>query len=162
MGITTVGDLRRLQEDDLTTHFGKTGQWFYRIARGIDEREVNPHRERQSVGAEDTFASDLVSWEALEEELEKLSERVWRRLREISGRTVTLKVTYSDFTRITRSRTFERHLEGKEELLATAVELLNLTEATKRPIRLLGISVSNFEREERTIKPVQLSFPWRA
>ncbi len=158
LGIETVGQLRELSLEVLEERFGKSGGWYYRICRGEDQRAVISERERKSVGAEDTFSTDLTDLAELHVELQKLGAKVWRRLGERPGRTVTLKVTYAGFEKATRSRTLELPPSSEAELLSEAVELLKLTDATRRPIRLLGISVSNFELPQAD---GQLCFPWR-
>jgi DNA polymerase-4 len=159
LGIQTTKDLQQWELGALTEIFGKSGEWYFRIAHGEDDREVRPSRERKSVGAEDTFSKDLLNWELMDAEIAKLGERVFRRLRGNFGKTVTLKVTYADFTKITRGHTPKKTPESLEEIIEIAKGLLRQTEATVRPIRLLGVSVSNFEVEEEGEKqPVQLSF----
>lgn len=107
LGIVTGADLREKSLMFLRDNFGKSGAWYYGISRGIDERPVQPDRPRKSIGAEDTFAVDIFDLEAAEAELGLLAEKVWRHAanKQISGRTVTLKVKYADFQQITRSRT---------------------------------------------------------
>mgnify|MGYP001205966351 FL=1 len=107
LGIVTGADLREKSLTFLRDNFGKSGAWYYGISRGIDERPVQPDRPRKSIGAEDTFAVDIFDLEAAEAELGLLAEKVWRHAanKQISGRTVTLKVKYADFQQITRSRT---------------------------------------------------------
>jgi DNA polymerase-4 len=160
LGIITTGDLQKWERDVLVELFGKTGEWYYRIARGVDEREVHPTRERKSVGVEDTFSTDISELKVLTEEIKKLSERAFKRLRGSYGRTVTLKVTYSDFEKITRGFTPKNIPETLEEITQIAVGLLDQTEAGNRPIRLLGVSVSNFDRPKSDGKPVQLLLPF--
>lgn len=162
LGIETTKDLRGWELEKLTEEFGKTGSWYYRLARGEDDREVHPTRERKSVGAEDTFLTDLLNWDALDAELGKLAARVWNRLKGVSGKTVTVKVTYSNFEKVTRGETLNQRVGSLEQLHALAVTLLEQTEATTRPIRLLGISVSGFEeREKKKVEgDRQLKFPW--
>jgi len=151
LGILTVKDLLNWEEERLIKIFGKSGSWYFKIARGVDDREVQPHRERKSVGAEDTFLEDLLKEKDLVEELIKIIERVWKRLRDLPGRTITLKVTYSDFKKITRGLTLEFPPKSKEEVLEIILRLLGETEATKRPVRLLGVSFSNFGPKEEPI-----------
>ncbi len=107
LGIETGADLREKPLTFLQEHFGKSGGWYYRISRGIDERPVQPNRERKSVGAEDTFMTDIFDLDAARAELVPLAEKVWRhcQAKQITGRTVTLKVKFADFQQISRSRT---------------------------------------------------------
>ena len=151
MNIHTGADLKKLSERELVQHFGKVGKFYYRIVRGIDDRPVEPNQETKSVGAEDTFPEDLVTIEQMNHQLEKIAPIVHRRLQEhqLKGRTVTLKIKYSDFKIITRSRSFTEPINDLQLILTTAKELLISTEPDDVKVRLLGISVSNFG--EKTI-----------
>lgn len=165
LGIITTGDLRRKTEAELIAHFGKSGAWFYQIARGEDDRPVDPSWERKSIGAEDTFADDLIEIEVIIKELKRLTSRLFQRVENERPRTATLKLTYSDFEKITRSRTTDRAVIAEEAFLEIALELLANTEAGLRPIRLLGVSVSNFETADVANipalgLPIQLEFPF--
>ncbi len=104
-GLFTGADLKKLSEEDMTGRFGKAGGFYYMIVRGIDDRDVQPHRETKSMGAEDTFAYDLTTEEEMHAELEKIAKIVNERLLKyrLKGRTITLKIKYSDFKQITRS-----------------------------------------------------------
>ncbi|SFO22438.1 DNA polymerase-4 [Chitinophaga sp. YR627] len=161
MGLHTGADLKRLSENDLKTHFGKVGSFYFRIVRGIDEREVQPHRETKSLGAEDTFPYDLTRTEEMDAELEKIAITVYERLKRygLKGRTVTLKIKYSDFRQITRNQSFPFPVGDLEKILETAKQLLRSTEPEDKPVRLLGISLSNFgeiitlnDRRDNTIQ----------
>jgi len=146
MGLHTGQDLKQLSEADLVKNFGKTGKFYYHIVRGIDDRPVQPHRETKSMGAEDTFAYDLTEPEEMFEELDKIAQTVAERLdkRQLKGRTVTLKVKYSDFKQITRNQSFNAAVADFATLSNTAKQLLTATDIDDVKIRLLGISVSNF------------------
>lgn len=150
MGLHTGADLKKLTERELMKYFGKPGRFFYKIVRGIDDREVEPHREAKSIGAEDTFPVDLTTLEEMYLQLDKIAQLVEDRLhrRELKGRTVTLKIKYADFKQITRSKSFHEGIRDYETILQTAKELLNLTEPGDKKIRLLGISFSNFDGSE--------------
>jgi DNA polymerase IV len=154
MGIHTGADLKMLNEDDMIKHFGKTGKFYYQIARGIDEREVRPDRETKSIGAEDTFAYDLTEADEMFIELEKIAETVCKRLEnyELKGRTVTLKIKYSDFKQITRNYSFAEPVSDVNVILDTAKKLLLSTEPDDKRIRLLGITLSNFGEQVRQKK----------
>ncbi|MCL4146502.1 UNVERIFIED_CONTAM: hypothetical protein GTU68_044244, partial [Idotea baltica] len=104
-GITKVGELREKSEEKLTLLFGKSGSWFHQLSHGIDNREIIVNRERKSVGAERTFLDDILNIEFLKEKLFEISEELIKRLKNnnFSGRTLSLKVTYSDFTKISRA-----------------------------------------------------------
>jgi DNA polymerase IV len=152
MGLFTGLDLKKLSRDEMTRYFGKSGAFYYNIVRGIDDRKVEPNRETKSVGAEDTFAFDLTTAEEMNEELDRIARIVCRRLEahSLKGRTVTLKIKYSDFRQITRNRSFLHPLDDFETISGTAKELLTLTSTEDNAVRLLGITVSNFG-EMRTV-----------
>jgi DNA polymerase-4 len=146
LGIFNGADMKKLTEQQLMNHFGKVGKFFYQIARGIDDRPVEPFRETQSVGAEDTFAEDLFDEEELHKELERIAGVVAQRLdkHQLKGRTVTLKIKYSNFKIITRSKSFAEPVSDSLLIAKTVKELLEGTMPPPRGIRLLGISVSRF------------------
>lgn len=146
MGLHTGADLKRLTENDLKQHFGKPGGFYYRIVRGIDDREVQPHRETKSLGAEDTFPYDLTKTEEMNAELDKICKTVYERLKRygLKGRTITLKVKYSDFKQITRNQSLPFPTNDPDKILDTAKQLLLATDPEDKPVRLLGISLSNF------------------
>ena len=147
LGIHSGSDLRRFTEAFLMQHFGKTGSHFYKIARGIDERPVVPNRPRKSAGSEKTFQRDLGVRAEIEAALEALIDDVWnwRERSGTGGRTVTVKVRYADFEQVTRSRTLAHQVESRAELAAVADELLGSVFPLRKLIRLLGVSMSNFE-----------------
>jgi len=146
MGLHTGADLKKLTAQELTKHFGKPGHFYYQIVRGIDNRPVQPHRETKSMGAEDTFAYDLTTPDEMHTELAKIAQTVADRLEryQLKGRTVTLKIKYSDFRQITRNQSFPYPVGDAATLNQTAVQLLAATGVNEVKIRLLGISVSNF------------------
>ncbi len=146
MGLHTGADLKTLAEHELIKHFGKTGKFYYQIVRGIDNREVQPHRETKSLAAEDTFAYDLTTAEEMEAELDKIAKTVCNRLQnyQLKGRTITLKIKYSDFKQITRNQSFPVAVDDLETISSTAKRLLAATEPEDKKVRLLGISLSNF------------------
>jgi DNA polymerase IV len=146
INIHTGADLKKLTEAELVKHFGKAGKFYYSIVRGIDDRPVEANQETKSVGAEDTFPEDLTTVEDMNNELDKIAASVHRRLtnHELKGRTITLKIKYSDFKIITRSKSFNEAMNGLSLIADTAKELLLATESERRPVRLLGITVSNF------------------
>lgn len=157
----TGGDLKKLSEPELVKYFGKQGHFYFNIVRGIDNRPVQPFRETKSVGVEDTFEEDLISAADLNRELEKLADKLSERTRrrELRGRTLTLKIRFGDFTSITRSRSFLRPINERDEIWSAARELLfrELPEEGQK-IRLLGITLSNFhETKLRGGDPMQLS-----
>jgi DNA polymerase-4 len=165
MGIETAGDLQRLSVAELTGEFGKLGQWYYDIARGIDERPVSPDRERKSVSAEETFAEDYADLNWLRGHLMRIAERVAERLRknELKGRTIVVKVKYDDFQQVTRSRTLAAAVDDLDTLIRVGCELLRETEAGERRVRLLGLGVSGLaepEQEETVKMSPQMPLPF--
>lgn len=146
MGLHTGADLKKLTEADLTQHFGKPGRFYYRIVRGIDERPVEPHRETKSLSAEDTFPYDLTTLEEMYAELDKLSLTVHNRLVKynLKGRTITLKVKYSDFRQITRNLSLSYPVNDVATIQATARQLMAAAFYEDNKVRLLGIGLSNF------------------
>lgn len=159
LGIHSTWDLRQFSEEKLREHFGKSGTYFYKLSQGIDEREVCPSRVRKSVGVEDTFRTDLLDYDEISVELVRIVEKVWERLKGRPGRTVTVKVTYHDFEKATRAKTLSENLLSQTELLEVAKTLLPLTEVGKKPIRLLGVSVSHFDEEQPARKKSEEEFP---
>ena len=160
LGIFTGLDMRNQSLEFMTANFGKAGAYYYWISRGIDERPVRANRIGKSVGAENTFSQDLADYEALAAELQPLIEKVWRHC-EITGargRTATLKVKFSDFELITRSRSVAV-IDSASDLSSLALELLKQLMPPKKAIRLLGISVSGFtdpEPEDEDQLPLML------
>ncbi|WP_343704188.1 DNA polymerase IV [Chitinophaga sp.] len=159
MGLHTGADLKKLTEANLVQLFGKTGHFYYRIVRGIDEREVQPHRETKSLGAEDTFPHDLTTVEEMNLELDKIALTVAARLEkyQLRGRTVTLKIKYSDFRQITRNQSFPLPVGDLATIAATAKQLLLKTDPADVKIRLLGITLSNFADDAPAAPAQQLS-----
>jgi DNA polymerase-4 len=145
IGVETVADLRRQALDLLLARFGKHGRSLFEFARGIDERPVETHSERKSLGTENTYSRDLEGPDALEPELERLSAEVAAALasRDLACCTVTLKVRYGDFATITRSRTLAAPVRDGRGIAECVLELLRRTEALSRPVRLLGVTASN-------------------
>jgi len=148
-GIETGADLKSKSLQYLTEHFGKSGPYFYGIARGIDERQVRPDRIRKSVGAEDTFAQDIDDLNLARAELRPLAEKVWRHCdtNRIAGKTVTVKIKYSDFSQATRSRTGTLPVSGVTDLFQAASDLLATVYPFRRPVRLLGVTLSSLTND---------------
>jgi DNA polymerase-4 len=160
LGIFTGMDMRNQTLEFMTANFGKAGTYYYWISRGIDERPVLANRIRKSVGAENTFSRDLADYEALAAELQPLIEKVWRHCETTGarGRTATLKVKFSDFELITRSRSVAV-IDSASDLSGLALEMLKQLMPPKKAIRLLGISVSGFtdpEPEDEDQLPLML------
>ena len=143
-GIVTGADLREKSLAFLQEHFGKAGPYYHGIARGIDHRPVRANRIRKSIGAENTFAADLTEFEPMREALQPIVDKVWRHCETygIRGRTVTLKIKFSDFSSITRSRSVAGEIGDRNDLEATALALLQLEMPIRRSVRLLGVSLS--------------------
>ncbi|NKM89606.1 DNA polymerase IV, partial [Rhizobium laguerreae] len=161
LGIETGADLKEKTLEFLIEHFGKSGPYFYGIARGIDERQVKPDRVRKSVGAEDTFSQDLHAFEPAREGLQPLIEKVWVycEANGIAAKTVTLKVKYADFSQITRSKTLPAPLPA----IADLEEMVNLLLAPifppRKGIRLLGVTLSSLEERVPAAAPqLRLAF----
>lgn len=155
MGIHKGIDLKKMTEEDLVRNFGKSGRFYYKIVRGIDNRQVQPHRESKSLGAEDTFSEDLTTIEEMNHELDKIAVVVVTRLQKYSlkGRTITLKIKYHNFQQITRNHSFNKAIGDMETIIHTVKELLVKTDLENKKIRLLGISLSNFgEMQEKVVK----------
>ncbi|AXT61503.1 DNA polymerase IV [Aquimarina sp. AD10] len=165
MGIYTGKDLKSKSEEFLTQHFGKSGGHYYRIVRGIHKSEVKPNRERKSLAAERTFSENISSEIYMLERLENIAEELQKRLKrsKVAGRTVTLKIKYSDFTLQTRSKTLPYFVNDATILLETAKELL-YQDKMKNSVRLLGISLSNLntgqdqKKEKEEVEIIQLRF----
>ncbi len=155
MGVQTIGELSRISVEVLERKFGKHGAMLHELSLGIDEREVTPEREAKSIGREDTYDTDLVDPEGLRRELLSLSDRVASRMRghDVKGKTVTLKVKYHDFTLITRAVTLIEPTDDGGEIYRSVLRLLDKTEAGRRPVRLLGISLSHLAGGKGTPVP---------
>ena len=164
-GIFTGKDLKSKSIDFLDEHFGKSGRYYYHVVRGEQNSEVKPNRIRKSLAAERTFSENLSSEIFMLEKLEHIAEEVCRRLTKskVAGKTITLKIKYSDFTLQTRSKTLPYFVSDKTLILETAKDLL-YQEKLSNSVRLLGISLSNLNTEKTTKKPesksvsVQLQF----
>jgi DNA polymerase-4 len=145
LGIQTVADLRAHPLEALLDRFGRHGRLLHEFAHGVDDRPVETHQERKSLGTENTYAVDLKEREVIEREVEKMAHEVAAALerRDLAGCTVTLKVRYADFTTVTRSRTFPVPVWNAAQIAIAARDLLDKTEAFSRPVRLLGVTSSN-------------------
>ena len=164
MGIFTGKDLKSKTLEYLDEHFGKSGRYYYFIVRGIHNSEVKPNRIRKSLAAERTFSENLSSEIFMLEKLEHISKEVSKRLSKskVSGKTITLKIKYSDFTLQTRSKTLPYFISDASIIQETAKDLL-FQEKLKDSVRLLGISISNLNTEtapkaENKSVSVQLKF----
>jgi DNA polymerase IV len=148
MGIRTIGQLQSLSLDSLNEMFGASGEHYWRLARGIDNRPVVPDREAKSISHETTFAEDIGDIDVLRAWLVDLVEQVARRLRhyDLRGRTVDIKVRFADFTTISRSLTLREPTHATQELLDAGLELLtNRLPPRHLPVRLLGFGVNQLD-----------------
>jgi DNA polymerase-4 len=151
MGIHVGADLRAIELDHLYQHFGKSANYLYHASRGIDHREVKPNRVRKSVGRERTYKEDLKTEPELREALGTLIESVWRRIEDnnAQGRTVTLKVKFSDFRQITRSQSRHDPVDGIREFAAISNQLLTQLLPVPLGVRLLGVTLSGLIQLDR-------------
>ncbi|MCB9426778.1 MAG: DNA polymerase IV [Flavobacteriales bacterium] len=162
LGIFKGSDLKTKDLDFLTTHFKKSGAYYYNIVRGIHNSSVKAHRIRKSVGAERTFMKNLTSEIFMLEKLNKISEELEKRLTKsnASGKTITLKIKYSDFKQQTRSKTVPYFVKDRAIIFDTVKDLL-FQEKMQNSVRLLGISVTNLNdqsQKQEKITSVQLKF----
>ena len=145
LGILTGADLCEWSIPALQAHFGSSAEWYWRICRGIDEREVKPDRPYKSVSAERTFDEDLSDPDRLAAELDRISGYAWARVEraEVAGRTVTLKVKYGDFTICTRSKSFSGPVPDLASFTLAGQSLLAALHPLSKGIRLLGLGLHN-------------------
>jgi DNA polymerase-4 len=150
LGIHKGSDLKKWDQLSLVRNFGKAGIFFYDIVRGIDERPVEPDMERKSVGTELTYEKDLTSGFEIIAELYRLEKELMERLdhSETTGRTITLKVKFSDFRQVTRSRTLQNYIRDFETLHNEVSSLRKTLRLEGKRIRLLGVSISNLENDD--------------
>lgn len=159
LGIFTGLDLRNKELEFLEKHFGKSGGFYYNVVRGIHSSEVKSERIAKSVAAEHTFEENLSSEIFMEDKLKLIAEQLEKRLlrNNLAGKTVTLKIKYSDFTQQTRSKTLPYFIASKALLFETVKELL-YQERMRESVRLLGISVTSLNTEVKKSVVVQLKF----
>lgn len=150
LGIATGADLRSKPLEFLQERFGKSGSYFWGISRGIDHRPVRPDRIRKSIGAEATFENDLTEFDDLRERLQPILDKVWSRMESTGakGRTVTLKLKFSDFTQITRARSLPAPVSGRNACEVIVLDLLRDAYPLKLPVRLVGFTMSALGDEE--------------
>lgn len=158
LGIRTIGDLSRFPAEVLEKQFGKHGTKMHQLALGIDERAVCPWSEAKSVGHEETFARDILERDSARKEILSLAEKVARRMRQegVSSRTITVKVKYSDFVQITRSATLAALTSDGHTIFSAACRLMEKTDVGRKPIRLLGVSVSQLSHCFASAKQLSL------
>ncbi len=158
LGIYTGKDLKAQTLEDLSSHFGKAGGYYYQVVRGIHLSPVKPHRTPISVGAERTFEKNLSSELFLEDKLQSIAAILEKRLskNKVAGKTITLKIKYSDFKQLTRSKTGSLYLSSKALIFEQAKELL-YQEKLLNSVRLIGISISNLNtlKKKQEVKPLK-------
>lgn len=144
-GIHTGLDLKKLSQASLIRLFGKSGEFYYNICRGIDERKVTPYHERKSVGTERTFEKDLTTQFERISELYFIAKELEERLIEsgFKGKTLTVKIKFHNFEQISRSKTFDKYITDFHSILHNAKELLANVKTERTSIRLMGLTVSN-------------------
>lgn len=146
LGIETGADLRSKSFDFLREHFGSSAGWYHAIARGEDDRPVEPDRVRKSSGSETTFDRDLTEASEIEAGVLEMADDVWEwcdKTQEF-GRTATVKIKYGDFQQITRSRSLTGLIDSRAQLHAMSLALIRSVLPTPKGIRLVGVTVSNF------------------
>lgn len=155
LGIATGADLAAQDIAFLRQHFGSFADYLFRAARGIDLRPVRANRKAKSIGGERTFSADLSEPDELRDTLERIIALVWDRIaaKQARGKTVVLKLKYTDFRTVTRSRSLPAAVDSRQTFARLARELLEEELPLKLPIRLLGLTLSNFEGEPTTIAP---------
>lgn len=162
-GIITGADLKRQSEEELVRRFGKAGHMYYQNARAIDDRPVTPDRIRKSVGAENTFLTDLYNKYEMDVQLVEIAEEVWRRAsgRDFYGRTTTLKIKYNDFEQITRSHTHTGFVTDYGLFLETSRGLLDNVNVSQKSVRLMGLTISNInDIEQPEAYQLELDLKW--
>ncbi|MBP7396524.1 MAG: DNA polymerase IV [Flavobacterium sp.] len=159
LGIFTGLDLKNKTLEFLEQHFGKSGSYYYQVVRGIHNSPVQAKRTTKSVAAEHTFDVNLSSEIFMLEQLESISRQIEKRLQKhsISGKTITLKIKYSDFSKQTRSKTMPYYISDKNLIFEIVKELL-YQERLKDSVRLLGIALSNLNTEQKKTVVIQLQF----
>lgn len=161
MHIFSGKDLKEKSLEVLIRFFGKSGNYYYNVVRGHHKSEVKPHRIQKSVGVEETYFENLLDEQAVFKQLKIISKDLEERLgrKDIKGKTLTLKIKYKDFSVYTRSKTQDVYYGDSENLFETAQNLWQLRPYDK-PVRLLGLSLSNLNTQEKKQISVQLKLPF--
>jgi len=161
LGIYTGADLKNLSKLQLQTNFGRSGAYYYNVARGVDERPVSANRIRKSIGSETTFNDNVVNKAVIWKQLQSITDGLEQTLikKNVRGRTITLKIKYADFQLNTRSKTVESSLQTKQEMLEVLPELLRKTEVGDRAIRLIGVTLSNFIDSQKKVRKTSTAKP---
>jgi DNA polymerase-4 len=160
LGIQTGADLKARSLDELRAAFGSAGEYYHRVARGIDDRPVRAHRERKSIGAETTFSEDTSEYAVLAQRLQPLLDKVWAvaAAKAVMARTVTLKLKFSDFAQITRARSLTLPLTDRAMLEQVSLGLLRDAFPLRRSVRLIGTALSSLHPRSDDGGPRQLDF----
>ena len=150
LGIFTGLDMRNQTLAFMNANFGKSGAYYYWISRGVDERPVRANRVRKSVGAENTFSSDLSDFNSMVAEMQPLVDKVWRHCEATGnrGRTITLKIKFADFEIATRSRSVPAPVQSRDDFERLAVGLLQAEMPLPKSVRLLGVSLSSLQTDQ--------------
>jgi DNA polymerase-4 len=160
MNIHKGRDLKSFPREDLIRHFGKAGNYFYDVVRGIDDRPVVSSREPKSIGAERTYETDLYDIEMVKEKLTEVTDILWTRCKAMNKRanTLTLKIRFSDFSTITRSST-QQNSYSCEDIRTTLMKLMPAQKIKEHGVRLLGATLSNFQVEnQKSTKQIKIDF----
>lgn len=162
LGIFNGKDLKQKSLNEMISLFGKSGQYFYNVVRGIHLSEVNPNRIRKSIAVEETFWDDIQSEEDIKRKIEEIADELSYRLErnDVKGRTLTLKIKYMNFSVFTRSRTKTDFFYEKEKMLELAKELWQQRPYYKA-VRLLGLSMSNLNTDDKKKLSIQLKIPFQ-
>ena len=159
LGIYSGEDLLAWSLDELKPIFGKASHYYYNVVRGVDGREVESHRERKSIGSEKTFSEDLTHPAEMLEKLQQLATEVWQEMqvKDVTARTVTVKVKFDDFVQVTRAKTISSNIGELSDLAMHLQDLLYKAEIEGRRVRLLGVTVSNLAVADRSKEEQQLT-----
>ena len=160
-GIRTGADLKTWSLQDLQRRFGKAGGWYYAIARGQDDRAVNPNRERKSSGSETTFEEDLTDPARIEAGVLAMADDVWAWCEKTGGRgrTVTVKIKWADFQQSTRSHSLANPVASRAALHEACLGLIRSVFPPPNGIRLVGVTLSNFRGREPSVSQEALLLP---
>jgi DNA polymerase IV len=158
-GIAMLIDVRTKSLDELRMIVGSAAEWLRDLANGRDPRQVNPNEDRKSVGSECTYETDLTDLARIRGEIDEMARDAarWLDRNGVFARTVVIKVRYEDFTTITRSQSEAKPTRDADALAARAIALLDKTDAGRRPVRLLGVSLHNLEESDAVRAPKRAS-----
>lgn len=158
-GIFVGRDLRNKTLEDLKLRFGKSGSYYFNISRAIDDRKVQPSRETKSISAERTFEDNIYELPEINRQLDRIARISYERYKRnnVSGHTITIKLKYADFRQITRSKTLEHGIEKEDDYAEVALSLMTEDLLSDDGIRLIGVGISNFKKEEKPEEEIQLT-----